>query len=115
MTTQFTNRAQDALSTAARTAGAKGNPQLEPVHLLSGLLEQGEDSIATALLRHAGADPTPIHDSARAAIAALPAATGSSVSSPAPSQALQQVLVAADGFARDRGDRKSTRLNSSHT
>jgi ATP-dependent Clp protease ATP-binding subunit ClpB len=104
MTTQFTNRAQDALSTAARTAGAKGNPQLEPVHLLAGLLEQGEESIAVALLRHCGADPRAVNERVRAAVNALPAASGSSVSSPAPSQTLQQVLVAADGFARDRGD-----------
>ena len=104
MTTQFTNRAQDALSTAARTAGAKGNPQLEPLHLLAGLLEQGEESIAVAILRHGGADPRAVDAQVRTAINALPAATGSSVSSPAPSQALQQVLVAADGLARDRGD-----------
>jgi len=104
MTTQFTNRAQDALSTAARTAGAKGNPQLEPMHLLAGLLEQGEESIAVALLRHCGADPRVVNEQVRAAVNALPSATGSSVSSPAASQALQQVMVAADGFARDRGD-----------
>ena len=104
MTTQFTNRAQDALSSAARTAGAKGNPQLEPMHLLAGLLEQGEESIAIALLRHSDVDPIDLNQQVRAAINALPAASGSSVSSPGPSQALQQVLVAADGFARDRGD-----------
>ncbi len=104
MATQFTNRAQDALSNAARSAGAKGNPQLEPVHLLAGLLEQGEESIAIALLRAVDTDPVSLHARVRAAIEALPAVTGSSVSSPAPSQALQQVLVAADGFARDRGD-----------
>ncbi len=104
MTTQFTNRAQDALSNAARSAGAKGNPQLEPMHLLAGLLEQGEESIAMALLRHAGVDPVTLNQQVRAAVDALPAAQGSSVSSPSPSQALQQVLVAADGFARDRGD-----------
>ncbi len=104
MATQFTNRAQDALSTAARTAGAKGNPQLEPLHLLTGLLEQGEESIAVALLRAVGADPIALQQRVRTAIDALPAATGSSVSSPSPSQALQQVLVAADTLARDRGD-----------
>ena len=104
MTTQFTNRAQDALSTAARTAGAKGNPQLEPLHLLAGLLEQGEESIAVSLLRHCGTDPQAFNATVRAAINALPAASGSSMSSPAPSQALQQTMVAADAFARDRGD-----------
>ena len=104
MTTQLTTRAQDALSTAARTAGAKGNPQLEPLHLLAGLLEQGEESIAVALLRQSGVDPNAVNLQVRAAINALPAAQGSSVSSPTPSQALQQVLVASEGFARDRGD-----------
>ncbi len=104
MTTQFTNRAQDVLSNAARTAGAKGNPQLEPMHLLAGLLEQGEESIAIALLHHAGVDPVELNRQVRAAVNALPSAQGASVSSPAPSQALQQLLVAADGFARDRGD-----------
>ena len=104
MNMQFTNRAQDAISAAARTAGANGNPQLEPSHVLAGLLEQGEESIAVALLRQAGSDVAVLTAAVRAAVGQLPSAQGSSVSSPSPSQGLQQVLVAAQDFARNRGD-----------
>ena len=56
MAMQFTNRANDALSDASRSAAANGNAQLEPVHLLDSLLSQGIDSIAVALISAAGAD-----------------------------------------------------------
>ncbi|MFM8894290.1 MAG: Clp protease N-terminal domain-containing protein, partial [Actinomycetales bacterium] len=49
MDIQFTTKTQDALGAAVRIAASKGNPQVEPLHLLDALLQQG-DGIATALL-----------------------------------------------------------------
>ena len=49
MDIQFTTKSQDALGAAVRIAAANGNPQVEPLHLLDSLLQQGE-GIATALL-----------------------------------------------------------------
>ena len=55
MSTQnFTTKSQEAISAALQSAAAKGNPSVEPAHLLVALLEQ-EDGIAGPLLRSAGA------------------------------------------------------------
>ena len=57
MSTQnFTTKSQEAISAALQSAAAKGNPSVEPAHLLVVLLEQ-EDGIAGPLLRSAGVDP----------------------------------------------------------
>ncbi|MEN9710251.1 MAG: ATP-dependent chaperone ClpB [Actinomycetota bacterium] len=104
MAIQFTNRANDALSDASRSAAANGNPALEPIHLLDSLLTQGADSIAVALLSSAVADVPALLDAARAAVAVLPAASGASVQAPGPSQDLQRVFIAAQEFARTRSD-----------
>ena len=42
MDIQFTTKSQDALGAAVRIAGARGTPQVEPLHLLDSLLQQGE-------------------------------------------------------------------------
>lgn len=104
MAMQFTNRANDALSDASRSAAANGNAQLEPVHLLDSLLSQGIDSIAVALVNASGVDFATVLSATRAAVAQLPAATGASVQAPGPSQDLQRVFMAAQEFARTRGD-----------
>ena len=104
MAIQFTNRANDALSEAARSAGAQGNPQLEPVHLLDALISQGNDSIAVSLLRSVPADAQSILNTARAAIAKLPSVSGASTQAASPSGELQKVFVAAQELARTRGD-----------
>ncbi|MEK9737621.1 MAG: Clp protease N-terminal domain-containing protein, partial [Candidatus Nanopelagicales bacterium] len=99
MDIKFTTKAQDALGAAVRIAAAKGNAQVEPVHILDSLLQQGE-GIATALLDAVEpatpgglADGTAGHidraaltTEVRAAVDALPSASGSSVSAPQLSQ-----------------------------
>ena len=42
MDIQFTTKAQEALGASMRIAAARGNPQVEPIHLLDSLLQQGE-------------------------------------------------------------------------
>ncbi len=81
MDIQFTTKSQDALGAAVRIAAANGNPQVEPLHLLDSLLQQGE-GIATALLSAVGIDVAGFTHQVRGALAALPSASGSSVAAP---------------------------------
>ena len=103
MDISFTTKAQDALGAAVRIAAAQGNPQVEPLHLLDSLLQQGE-GIASALLDAVGCDRAALTSSTRAALAALPRASGASVASPQLSAASYRVVTAAQELAKDRGD-----------
>ena len=42
MDIKFTTKAQDALGAAVRIAAAKGNAQVEPLHILDSLLQHRE-------------------------------------------------------------------------
>ena len=55
MAREMTTKAQEAVSSALQAAGAAGNPQVEPIHLLEALIEQRE-GIALSLLEAVGAD-----------------------------------------------------------
>ncbi len=103
MDIQFTTKSQDALGAAVRIAAAKGNPQVEPLHVLDSLLQQGE-GIASALLDAVGADVSALTAQVRQALDALPSASGTSVSSPQLSNATYKVLNAAQDLAKERGD-----------
>ncbi len=103
MDIQFTTKSQDALGAAVRMAGAKGNPQVEPLHVLDSFLQQGE-GIASALLVSVGADVAALNGAVRRAIEALPSASGSSVASPQLSSATYKVINAAQELATERGD-----------
>ena len=100
---QFTTKAQDVLGAAVRIAAANDNAQVEPIHLLDSLLQQGE-GIASALLENIGVNPTVMTREVRTAVEALPSATGSSVSAPQLSSAAFKVLNAAQELAKERGD-----------
>jgi ATP-dependent Clp protease ATP-binding subunit ClpB len=103
MDIQFTTKAQDALGAAVRIAAANGNPQVEPLHVLDSLLQQGE-GIATALLSAVGVDVPQLTAQVRGALSSLPSASGSSVAAPQLSQATYKVLNDAERFAKERGD-----------
>ena len=100
---KFTTKAQDVLGAAVRIAAANDNAQVEPIHLLDSLLQQGE-GIASALLENIGVNPTAMTREVRTAVEALPSATGSSVSAPQLSSAAFKVLNAAQELAKERGD-----------
>jgi ATP-dependent Clp protease ATP-binding subunit ClpB len=55
MDEKLTRKSQDALSAAARRAAADGNPQVDPLHLLTALIGQSGGTTAP-LLRAVGAD-----------------------------------------------------------
>jgi ATP-dependent Clp protease ATP-binding subunit ClpB len=103
MDIQFTTKSQDALGAAVRMAAAHGNPQVEPIHLLDSLLQQGE-GIATALLVAVGADVPTLTAQVRTAVSSLPSASGSTMAAPSLSQASYKVLNTAQEIAKERGD-----------
>ena len=102
MDQKLTAKSQEALATALRTAGAAGNAMLEPIHLLSALLEDRE-GIAYEVLSNV-ADVDGIAREVRRELASLPGATGESVAEPQPSQAMLKVISAAGAKAQERGD-----------
>jgi ATP-dependent Clp protease ATP-binding subunit ClpB len=103
MDIQFTTKSQDALGAAVRLAAANGNAQVEPLHILDSLLQQGE-GIATALLAAVGVDVSTLTAQVRGALSAMPSASGSSLSAPQLSQSSYKVLNDAQEIAKERGD-----------
>ncbi len=103
MDLKLTTRSQEALTAAVRRASTDGHPQVEPAHLLAALLEQ-PDGVAPLLLTAAGADLTALRRAADRALAALPAASGASVSSPNLARGTYAAMTAAGDVARELGD-----------
>jgi len=99
---KLTTKTQEALGDAIQQATAAGNPQVEPVHLLNALL--GQEGVATALLDAVGADRSAVGRPVRAALVALPSASGSAVAQPALSRATSAALDAARTEAQALGD-----------
>ncbi len=100
---KFTTKTQDALSAAIRQAGAAGNPDVKPVHILLALLEQPE-GIAKPLLEAVGADAGQVTAEARRQLAALPTASGSTVAAPQLARDTLAVLTEAGKRADDLDD-----------
>ncbi|MFE2106693.1 ATP-dependent chaperone ClpB [Kitasatospora sp. NPDC059463] len=100
---KFTTKTQDALSAAIRQAGAVGNPDVKPVHILTALLDQPE-GIARPLLEAVGADVSRIDAEARRQAAALPSASGATVAAPQLARDTLAVLTEADKRADDLDD-----------
>ncbi len=98
-----TRNSQEALSVAIRRAAANGNPQVEPLHLLAALLEQG-DGTATPLLRAVGADPAVIAKEAAEQIGRLPRMRGASTSAPEMSRQMLAVINTATNRAQQMED-----------
>ena len=103
MAREMTTKAQEAVSSALQAAGAAGNPQVEPIHLLEALIEQRE-GIALSLLEAVGADVRAIGARTRNALVALPSAQGTSTGSTQPSNALLAVVRDAGERAEAGGD-----------
>lgn len=100
---KFTSRTQDALSAAIRQAGAAGNPDVRPVHILLALLEQPE-GLARPLLEAVGADVPAVLAGARRRLAELPSAQGSTVAAPQLARDTMAVLEEAGRRAADLDD-----------
>ncbi|MFB7472810.1 ATP-dependent chaperone ClpB [Kitasatospora sp. NPDC056184] len=100
---KFTTKTQDALSAAIRQAGAVGNPDVKPVHILIALLEQPE-GIARPLLEAVGADVSRIDAEGRRRLTALPSASGTTVAAPQLARDTLAVLTEAGKRADDLDD-----------
>ena len=97
---RLTVRASRSLQEAAELARSGGNPAVEDIHLLAGLLAQ-EDGIIEPVLRKVGAEPARIRSAVEEALARLPRQTGAA---PAASRELGRVLDEADAEARRMDD-----------
>ena len=100
---KLTTKSQEALAEAISLAAEKGNPQVEPLHLLSALLGQ-QGGVAVALLDAVGVNRADVAARTNAAIAALPGAEGSSVQQPSASRTLSRVISDAGKEATALGD-----------
>lgn len=100
---KLTTKSQEALAEAIRTASDRGNPQVEPLHLLAALLGQ-QGGVAVALLDAVGVNRTDVASRTQAAIAALPGAEGTTVNQPQASRPLSRVISDAGKEATGLGD-----------
>jgi ATP-dependent Clp protease ATP-binding subunit ClpB len=97
MTTKSREALQDALDRASRF----GNPELQPEHLLSAMLEQ-EGGVAAPLLQKAGADLGRLRDALARRVEGLPRVTGGA--EPALSRRTLEVIRKADDEAKQLKD-----------
>jgi len=99
---KYTLRATEALQASFEAAGARGNPETTPAHLLQALIEQDE-GVAAKFLAKIGASTQVLSDGLRAALDRLPSADGGS--DPQPSRSYRAVLDQAAKLAPQFQDR----------
>ena len=100
---KLTGKSKDALSAAIRDALSRGDPEVEPVHLLRALLKQA-DGTAQPLLEAVGADIGPVLAVATLAPSKPPRGRDSSVRAPETSRRLLRVINTAADLARRMND-----------
>jgi ATP-dependent Clp protease ATP-binding subunit ClpB len=100
---KLTSRSVEVINAAGTLAVTEGNPQIDPVHLAVALLRQ-EQGITPSLLAKAGADVAEVSHALDQALWNLPNATGSTVSTPAPSAGLTRVLAKSLELMKEMGD-----------
>jgi ATP-dependent Clp protease ATP-binding subunit ClpB len=93
---KYTEKAREAVAAAIELAREHNNPQVEPEHLLSALIEQRE-GIIPELLRKMNADPAQLARPARELLKKIPSAYGGS--EPGLSPRLNKVAAAAESDA----------------
>jgi ATP-dependent Clp protease ATP-binding subunit ClpB len=99
----LTTHSRQAVSNAARMAAERGNPAVEPAHLLAALLDDAQ-GLARPMVQAVGIDPPTLVRSVEAVVAALPAAAGSTVAAPQPSRTFLSVLSRAEQLAKEATD-----------
>src|SRR5436190_10362300 len=99
---KLTIKAQEAVQRAQELAADRGNPQIDPLHLLASLLAE-EEGIVKPLLEKIGANQVQLDRMVDAELNHLPKASGS-VGSPSLSAALSQVLEGAQKEAATMKD-----------
>ncbi|MHB1034082.1 MAG: ATP-dependent chaperone ClpB [Pirellulales bacterium] len=89
---KFTIKAQEAVQRAQNLAADRGNPQIDPLHLLAGMLEEPE-GIASAILGKIGVNRGQLDQIVEAELGHFPKVAGGSP--PQPADKLVQVFEAA--------------------
>ncbi len=105
MDLSHTTRGQEALAGAVHRATSAGNPFVEPAHLLQALLAVPA-GLPVRLLDAVGAGAGAVRVRAEALVAALPSASGDSVSEPRVARGTHTVLQGAAEEARGLGEDK---------
>ena len=100
---KFTTRSREAIETAQLSATTGGHSAVEPIHLLTALLRDGEGT-AGSLVEKAGVDARLLAAQSEAALTKLPSASGSTVKQPTASASLTRVLAAALDLAQSMKD-----------
>jgi ATP-dependent Clp protease ATP-binding subunit ClpB len=98
---KLTLKAQEALQNAQSLAGERGNPEMDPLHLLAAVLADG-DGIAKPILEKIGANPQQLARLAEGELSRLVKSSSGNVSQP--NKILMQVLEAADQQAATMKD-----------
>ncbi|MFN7727600.1 MAG: ATP-dependent chaperone ClpB [Bdellovibrio sp.] len=99
---KMTRKSQEAMQTAAKWAEKRGNPTVEPEHLLWALLNQSE-GVVPRLLEKAGVNPKSVLAEIEQRIEKLPKVTGST-SKPGVSSRLIKIFEAAEAEAAQNED-----------
>ena len=99
---RFTIKSQEAVAAAQHSAGASGNPETTPAHLLLALLGQ-PDSFPVPVLQRIGVDLDDLRERVQNLIAELPVVSGAEAPEPRPSRALITTLQAAEREAAAQG------------
>src|SRR5262245_42738758 len=100
---KLTTKSQEAVSAAIRLAADRGNPAVEPPHLLHELLAQ-TDGTAVPLLKAVNADVADVRAENDALLARLPSASGATVSAPQLGREVMRVFTAAQRQAEQLSD-----------
>ena len=99
---RFTIKSQEAVAAAQQSAGASGNPETTPAHLLLALLGQ-PDSFPVPVLQRIGVDLDQLRERVQNLITELPVVSGAEAAEPRPSRALITTLQAAEREAAAQG------------
>ncbi len=102
---RLTNKTREALQAAQNDATERGNPELQPEHLLSALLEQS-DGIAPALVTKAGGKASALTAALRKRVEALPRVQGGA--EPSLSRRLREMMTQAWKETQDLKDEYSS-------
>jgi ATP-dependent Clp protease ATP-binding subunit ClpB len=100
---RLTVKSRDVLQEAVALASARGNPDVDSLHLLHALLDQSEGAVQPTLLR-LGATPSQLRSAVTTALDVLPAAHGVTTQQPGINRRLSVALDRAEQRARELGD-----------
>ncbi|MFO7820994.1 MAG: ATP-dependent chaperone ClpB [Lentisphaeria bacterium] len=92
---KFTQKSQEALSSAHQMAAAGNHNEITPLHLLAALLTQ-EGGLVPRLIEKLGRDAQPLRQETEAELAKLPQVEGSGASQVYTSREVSKVLQGAD-------------------